>query len=326
MAASQAAWATQAEAWGASSHYIGQGLLGGSLATQVANVWPLIDPANVEQSSKLVATALVPVVQQHAMAARALANEHYLDQRTLSGIAEPFTPQSTALPTPQDVYQYLGWATKPARATGSGDDTDALLVPAQKNATAALQKLVADTGRQQLVQNVLGDRKAKGWAREARPDACWFCAMLATRGAVYSSAWAAGRRTFEGIDYNSYHRNCHCQVVPVFQRYEPPAHVREWQNMWQRSTKDVYGKKKLLAFKAEYLGKNVDDVSVGESHDHPAPVEVAPAFPGWDDAKLQAAIDSAEAALQAQGDDARGGRAAWIAKLKGELARRAVVV
>jgi hypothetical protein len=120
-----------------------------------------------------------------------------------------------------------------------------------------LEKLVADTSRQQLVDNSLQDQRATGWAREARPDACWFCAMLASRGAVYSTAEAAGLTYEHGMPANSYHAHCHCQVVPVFGHYEPTAHVRQWQNLWQKSTKGVTGADKAWAFQEAYEGRKI---------------------------------------------------------------------
>lgn len=220
-------------------------------------MWSLIDPANLAHSIRVVSNALVPVVQQHAMASRALANEHYQLVRANAGITEPFLPQGTALPAPQQVYDYVAWATKPATEATHVEQVPQLLVPAQTTATGALEKLVADTGRQQLVDNVMLDRRARAWAREPLPDACWFCAMLATRGAVYRSAWAAGRRTFEGVPYNSYHTHCHCLVVPVFGAYEPPAHVRQWQQLYEDSTKDARGAGKAWAFQEAFEGRKI---------------------------------------------------------------------
>lgn len=232
-----------------------------ALATTVDQAWTVLDPANVDRSSRILAGALVPVVQQHAMAARGLANEYYQQERAISGIAEPFMPEVTALPTPQKVYQYVAWATKPARQAAPAD-VPQLLAPAKTNLTGGLQRLVANTGRQQILDNTLSDRYAIGFARETRPDCCWFCAMLATRGAVYRSAWSAGRRTFEGVDFNSYHTHCHCQVQPLFAgfTYQAPAHVQDAQQLWKDSTGGVYGEAKMTAFAAAYRAQHADSV------------------------------------------------------------------
>jgi hypothetical protein len=380
---------TTAAGSAASTHGAAQAALGTALATQVGKVWPLLDPTRLDQSIRLVSGALVPVVQQHAMASRALANEHYQSVRMHAGIVEPFLTQGTALPTPEKVYDYVAWATKPARdlAPDKSDQIPQLLIPAQQTAAGALGKLVADTGRQQIVDNVMADRHAKAWAREAPPDACWFCAMLATRGAVYRSAWAAGRRTFEGVEYNTFHTHCHCQVVPVFSAYEAPLHVRQWQQLYKDSTKGASGADKAWAFQEAYEGRTIQrrtkkwsgygkpnrggggkkpksrdeqlQIAAGMSNgtaqkalnrarelyvqegdpvgDRASWISVLedklgqghqelPAmrnlFDSWDDAKLQSAIATARRLLGQKGDP-KGDRAAWIAKLMQEQARRA---
>lgn len=63
------------------------------------------------------------------------------------------------------------------------------------------------------------DRKGRrilrpfAWARVVRPTQtgpCGFCAMLASRGPVYSSERAAGAGA------NTFHDGCRCEIVPVF--------------------------------------------------------------------------------------------------------------
>lgn len=70
-----------------------------------------------------------------------------------------------------------------------------------------------------------GSRRAKSWARVLTgAENCAFCVVLASRGPVYSSAANAGRMTAnEKFDetglrgyVNSYHDNCDCLVVPVY--------------------------------------------------------------------------------------------------------------
>lgn len=249
---SAAASATPAAASAVSSNYAAQNALSQALAASFDSIFPILDPMNAQQTSRLLAAASVPLVQQYSMASRALTSEFYVSERRAAGLLDPFLQIATPLPAPEKVFQYVGWATKPLRDAPVPASPN-LLQPAKVNATAALQKLVADTGRQQMIDNTLADRHAIGWAREARPNACWFCAMLATRGAIYHSAWAAGQRTFLGVDYNSYHRNCQCAVVPLFSgAYIPPAHVQDWQQLWKDSTGDVRGKKKLTAFRQAY--------------------------------------------------------------------------
>lgn len=235
-----------------------QAALAAAFSGALGQAWSLYDPQRSDVTTQHVIMAAQAIVRQHAMAARAFANEHYQSRRSAAGIStlDRFTPTPTPLPSSERVAQYVQAALAPVPDT-EPEDLPATLDGARRNATGMLEKLVADTGRQQLVDNALGDRQATGWAREARPNACWFCAMLASRGAVYHSAESAGLTFEHGMPANSYHSHCHCQVVPLFGRYEPPAHIRQWQNLWQKSTKGVTGADKAWAFQEAYEGRSI---------------------------------------------------------------------
>lgn len=60
------------------------------------------------------------------------------------------------------------------------------------------------------------------------PDSCDWCNMLASRGAVYTSAEAAG-------ELNHFHNNCHCVIVPswggsAIEGYEPDEYYDRWKH------------------------------------------------------------------------------------------------
>lgn len=249
-----AAWASASATPVVASDRNPQPALSNAFSSVMAQAWRLIEKDQTEQSVRNLVIAATALVQQHAQAARALANESYQSARARAGVSSlhPFTPQPTQLPHAETVEAYVRKALESVQS-----DPTALDV-ARKNATGMLEKLVADTGRQQTVDNALADRQATGWAREAQPDACWFCAMLATRGAVYHSAEAAGlTHDADGLPANSYHAHCHCQVVPVFGKYEPPAHIRAWQKMWADSTKHARGADKAWAFQEAFEGRKI---------------------------------------------------------------------
>jgi hypothetical protein len=107
-------------------------------------------------------------------------------------------------------------------------------------AQGAAQKMVVDTGRNTLIDAIEKDKECRGWARQARPDGCSFCAMLSTRGMVYKEhSFDASNARFTGGDSTiKVHDHCHCVPVPVFaDHYEPPAYVREWQQIYKDSTR-----------------------------------------------------------------------------------------
>jgi hypothetical protein len=108
-------------------------------------------------------------------------------------------------------------------------DVPALVSNAQTLVKGVTQKMVVDTGRNTLIAAIEADKKARGWARVPRDTCCHFCAMLATRGAVYKSEQTASFQAHDGD---------HCLPMPLFaDHYEPPAHVRQWEQIYRDSTR-----------------------------------------------------------------------------------------
>lgn len=55
------------------------------------------------------------------------------------------------------------------------------------------------------------DGRVRGWYRATGPNPCAFCAMLASRGAVYYTKESAG-----GTKATEYHPNCHCRAIQIW--------------------------------------------------------------------------------------------------------------
>lgn len=73
------------------------------------------------------------------------------------------------------------------------------------------------TYREMIANNSRGQRKA--WRRVAQANACAFCAMLASRGPVYTETTALINK-HDGLRY---HRGCKCTAEPWYGRWE------DWQ-------------------------------------------------------------------------------------------------
>lgn len=85
---------------------------------------------------------------------------------------------------------------------------------------AKVIKQVADGGRAPLAAEVrTGNRGAVGYARVVDADPCPFCAMLASRGAVYrSDAFTGSNDLFSGDGAFKVHDGCECTLEPVYGR------------------------------------------------------------------------------------------------------------
>lgn len=108
-----------------------------------------------------------------------------------------FTPVTAALPAAEQlaaVGRYLLLGASPVKTLGA---VTRLLT--QAFADSQFANLAAEYGDPVILDDpgvVLGTL----WARHASANACGFCRMLATRGAVYTSEEAATRVTGRGVD------------------------------------------------------------------------------------------------------------------------------
>jgi len=243
--------ATQSASDSEQTNYAAQAAVAAAAALAIKKAFSLIDPTNLRLTLPKFITAAQAVTSQYGAASRSLAVAHYADLRQHAGVSGNFQPKPVNLPPSAQVESAAGWATTDLWSPTNGTLPDEKVrQTAEDKASQAFERLVLNVGREQLVTAAEDDSDAIAWARSARPDACWFCAMLATRGAVYTSAEAAGQADPEegetpiGLDsqgkefVNRFHTNCRCQIVPVFRSrktYEPAAHVRQWQALWNQT-------------------------------------------------------------------------------------------
>lgn len=186
------------------------------------------------------------IIRRYASASSALAVRQYKQERRSAGIAQPFTPRPKE-PTLAQIGSATDWTIGTLYGDGGTRES------AEANLLTASERLILNANRETTIANVEQDRQARAWARETAPGCCWFCAMLATRGAVYSSSEAAGKASPDkgqmptGLDeqgnefVNRFHNHCRCRVVPVFGKFEPQAHVRDWQALWDDATGNATG-------------------------------------------------------------------------------------
>ncbi|WKW85072.1 hypothetical protein SEA_HORSERADISH_7 [Gordonia phage Horseradish] len=125
---------------------------------------------------------------------------------------------------------------------------------AKGNATTGLRLLSGSleghvySVAQDSVQQSAEAEPGATWARRARPNACGFCKMLATRQDVYASAESAlrvvgrhGRPRGNGKLGSKYHDCCRCLAVAVRpgQVYRPPSYVQKWEDEYVSITREV---------------------------------------------------------------------------------------
>lgn len=111
-------------------------------------------------------------------------------------------------------------------------------------AGAAAARHVANGGREQIQDTAKRDRIAIGYIRVISSKACYFCAMLASRGPVYKEdSFDASDLRFDGEGRHKVHDNCSCAMRPIFSRDggEIPALNNSLEQKWRQLTDDLGG-------------------------------------------------------------------------------------
>lgn len=223
-----------------------------ALATAIQRLWVGVDVTDTGSMLRLRAQAAV-LVNQFSLASASLAARAYSSERTAAGVRSSFTVPLASPPEREQVEKSLSWSTRNLQTPPAPAELEPVVGQAVKDMEAAASRLVLNTGRETTVEAVQEDRQARAWAREARPDCCAFCAMLASRGAVYKTENSAGGGQFK------FHDNCHCQAVPVFGEYEPTAHARQWAADWLNLKRANGGTLSLNEWRRHIEGRPTED-------------------------------------------------------------------
>jgi hypothetical protein len=187
--------------------------------------WATIRGGSAPQVRDLLRALLADLVQSYGAVAAEQAALWFEDQRDLAGVTSRFSPGLADLPAAEQVDASARYAVGPL-FSATPDASAALGL-----AAGALQRYVAGGDRDTLELNTYRDPSGPRWSRHASANACTFCRLLATRGAVYTSPATAG----EG---HRYHDHCHCIAVVSWPGQEPPRapYVAGWDASYREAT------------------------------------------------------------------------------------------
>jgi hypothetical protein len=215
------------------------------IAKQVAASFRLVKLGKFGSTVPAWLRAADAAIAQHADMAGSLAADYFETEREIADVPGSFRPEVPDVPETK-VETSLRWATKdlwtPEREHPA--PIEQRLADAETKVIGAAQKAVADVARDTVHQAVAKDKRAIGWARVTDADPCYFCALMAIRGAVYKTRASAGRRAnrnFEGEGLYKFHDHCSCTVTPVWegQLWVPPQHVQDWEQLYEQATAHV---------------------------------------------------------------------------------------
>lgn len=259
-------------------HAEDQESIASALALNLYPLWWIMDFEDLDKTSMLFTEAAMPTVRtaylqsQHVAAAFA-ANVRFASLPT----AEPM-PMSVApveIPSGVDALRFdlpeLGNAADPISFDDfpEADARVSLLVEsnfnikkqmpvldptltmqaAQVNSTGAAVRQSLKGARNVTANVVKLDKRVLGYARYTDGNPCHFCALLASRGAVYSresfaesdsgfvSNGSAVEVPSDYVRVSKVHNNCRCTLRPVYsksQEYDTEARFyrSQWKKVW----------------------------------------------------------------------------------------------
>lgn len=180
-----------------------------ALQTLLARLWDqTMDPNDIDGSFERFqpkASALIKA----GRARGEVTAQRYFDAASLrAGYAE--RARTTAMqPAATRANRAALHATSVAKAKASiarGVSPDQAMVQAKAAMLRSAKRRILEAPRSRLITLSDADKNVEGWARVSDGRPCYFCAMLVSRGPVYSEMSGG----FEA------HDGCGCSVAPVF--------------------------------------------------------------------------------------------------------------
>lgn len=168
-------------------------------------LWRQVNDAVIAR--ELLSDILPELANVYGSAAGTLAADWYDDVRLESEVAGRFSAVVADLPPRAQTDALAGWSV--SDLFSDEPNYQRSLVKAQ----GGLQRLIADVGRGTVMGSSIGDPMATGWQRVTDGNACGFCRMLASRGAVYSES---------SVTFGA-HDDCGCSAAPAFDGLPVPV-------------------------------------------------------------------------------------------------------
>lgn len=228
-------------------------------ALELAQIMPMLEFAAISDTWPAVEAAIVRIVANRRRGSSLLAAEYMRRFRRSEGVTGAFT---AAAPSALDVERLI----RNLRVVGPGRAGNLVRTGAPNVEALTFSSLegevsrqVLDGNRETITNSVASDRQAIGWQRVTDGDPCAFCAMLASRGPVYTKrdlatagdVWVDKMRS-DGVKVTGYraHAHCACTAEPIYsQESKWVGRSAEFRDLWDESTAGYGGRDALNAFR-----------------------------------------------------------------------------
>lgn len=136
---------------------------------------------------------------------------------------------------------------------GRGRNVNEAIKSLQKQLPGSAVRHALDSGRNLVTETSVRNKQIVAWRRVTDGHPCYFCAVLASRGAVYRS-----RESALFSDGDKYHDHCRCHAEALFRDEEEPDYVQKLQAFYKKVTEGYSGSDALNAFRRAWNKREVD--------------------------------------------------------------------
>lgn len=197
----------------------------------------------------------------------------YLPQHgALNGVAVSPVPSSLDIGSTRSRLEITGPVAF-KKAIAAGIDQQQALRSMATQMSGVADELVRNGDRDVIIQTMMRrGHGVVGYRRRLVGKSCGFCAMLASRGAVYSA---------ETVTFRS-HAHCRCFPEPLYRHQQEPPEVQRLQRQWRRVTAGKSGNDAMRTWRRHWEQRATPAARAREGIRElaPAPSLPAPSLPG----------------------------------------------
>jgi hypothetical protein len=236
-------------------HRLVQGGIAAAVVRDVLALWARLDPLRLAETVPGWLAATRHRVRRHRANSEMRALDYYQQFRIYEGVTSPWRSPEPHDPSWSERRDRSLLALGPLtikRLVSIGMDPHDAADKAAPGAAASAARHVLNGGRFVVDSLLRADPAAWGYQRVTDAKPCAFCAMLASRGAVYLSAESAASTLRDGKP-EPYHDGCGCQPEPVFRPDAAlPPTAQRFAELWETSTAGMSGQDARRAFRRAY--------------------------------------------------------------------------
>jgi hypothetical protein len=213
------------------------------MLAQILRSWPALNFDHLDQTWPAWLEAMQQTLIGYHQQLAAQSSLLYRGTRQLE-VGDPGPTLLAAPPTEDWTRKALGYAAPGVweQRMRAGDDRQQAEKTALVSTLGTSTRIALDGARQTVLDAAETDTNKVRFFRVTDGDPCYFCALLASRGAVYRSAFNAG-------DGNTYHNDCGCTVGVTFKSGHKVDPVSQQAAEIYDTVSHLSGKERINAFR-----------------------------------------------------------------------------